>query len=936
MKQNNISPLGGAPLSPSTENAVKIAFARAIQRAGKGEPPIVSALDLLVGIFISHSANSEPLQLLQHAEISEQAFYEHLHTVDGGFDPSERSPKLPEGIDRSVLQMDEDVLQISSMADKLASEFIPAKEKSPYIRLRHLFGALLLTKNAAAQLFENALANTAVSLDAIKDQYTGFLAPEWSKRDYQSFLAEHHRIVNFALIGYDADTRAERDLVGVSSEVNAMAYLIAAKSLVPPLAIGLFGDWGSGKTFFMDALKKRIHAITKDARDSKKPQKELDIYKHIVQIEFNAWHYVEGELWASLVEHIFNNLRIEEEPTAGLLEERQKQWIDKIESTRRIQEEKKREAEKLKKELGKKQKEIKKLESAWMKKREELNQLTAQDVLSALKLDVKDNKEIVTKLESVGLTAVGQQAWELMDSLGGLRAQLQRSNAITAPFLISGNQSARWVIGLIVVLAAGPLVSYGLSMVQNIPDFTNVMSSLAAGLAGLTTYVKKGSNWLAQATTQVEEAKQLLEARRRDAEKQNKEKILEARRNYEEDRQKFKNAREEEQEISDQLSQLEAELKKITPGRVLLDFINERVGSDDYRKHLGVAALIRRDFEQLSGLIKKQNGAIEKGTEPAAGEHPINRIVLYIDDLDRCPPERVVDVLQAVHLLLAFPIFVVVVAVDARWLAQSLKKHYKELMTGANNELEEDGLRHATPHDYLEKIFQIPFWVGSLPEAARKRIVQGLVEKSLVLKAGQSAGKGGGKASTAATPGSIVTWGSNEWERPIREGARTELHPQGLVIQQDELKFMEHLAPILGRSPRSVKRFVNVYRLIKGAAVSRGSEFVADKEDADFKLVLFLLTVVTGLPTISRKLFEGLVQSTGDNSYLRDMLPEMIGLKSGQDLDIRLLANGSEWTNLVGWLDTHDKNHWWHNPSVDAFSEWLPRVARYSYRIEVY
>ena len=50
---------------------------------------------------------------------------------------------------------------------------------------------------------------------------------------------------------------------------------------------------------------------------------------------------------------------------------------------------------------------------------------------------------------------------------------------------------------------------------------------------------------------------------------------------------------------------------------------------------------------------------------------PIERIILYIDDLDRCPPKRVVEVLEAVHLLLAFDLFVVVVAVDARWLERS-------------------------------------------------------------------------------------------------------------------------------------------------------------------------------------------------------------------------------------------------------------------------
>src|SRR5262249_31727599 len=52
------------------------------------------------------------------------------------------------------------------------------------------------------------------------------------------------------------------------------------------------------------------------------------------------------------------------------------------------------------------------------------------------------------------------------------------------------------------------------------------------------------------------------------------------------------------------------------------------------------------------------------------------RIVLYIDDLDRCEPEKVVEVLQAVNMLLSFQLFVVLVAVDARWLSRSLEMQY--------------------------------------------------------------------------------------------------------------------------------------------------------------------------------------------------------------------------------------------------------------------
>jgi KAP family P-loop domain len=84
--------------------------------------------------------------------------------------------------------------------------------------------------------------------------------------------------------------------------------------------------------------------------------------------------------------------------------------------------------------------------------------------------------------------------------------------------------------------------------------------------------------------------------------------------------------------------------------------------------------------------------------------------VVYIDDLDRCPPDRVVQVLEAVQLLLAVRLFVVVVAVDPRWLLRSLTVHYQELFEAASPATtSQEGSWGSTPMQYLEKIFQIPF-----------------------------------------------------------------------------------------------------------------------------------------------------------------------------------------------------------------------------------
>jgi hypothetical protein len=120
----------------------------------------------------------------------------------------------------------------------------------------------------------------------------------------------------------------------------------------------------------------------------------------------------------------------------------------------------------------------------------------------------------------------------------------------------------------------------------------------------------------------------------------------------------------------------------------------------------------------------------------------VERIILYIDDLDRCQADKVVDVLQAVHLLLAYPLFVVVVGVDPRWLSHSLTATYatfKATGSAAVQGIEEGSSKDAdhaasidpdlwrtTPQNYLEKIFQIPVSLRPMTAGGYAELVQGL------------------------------------------------------------------------------------------------------------------------------------------------------------------------------------------------------------------
>jgi hypothetical protein len=174
-------------------------------------------------------------------------------------------------------------------------------------------------------------------------------------------------------------------------------------------------------------------------------------------------------------------------------------------------------------------------------------------------------------------------------------------------------------------------------------------------------------------------------------------------------------AREALHDAEARLQRIEHELREFAPGRQLERLIVERSRGDRYRQHLGIISLIREDFDRMGTLFKR----IAAENESA----PIERIVLYVDDLDRCQPQRVVEVLEAVHLLMASELFVVIVAVDPRWLRQCLADYYPTLL---GNGQPDD--RASSPQDYLEKIFQIPFTLRPVQDGGYRSLVSDLLQ----------------------------------------------------------------------------------------------------------------------------------------------------------------------------------------------------------------
>jgi hypothetical protein len=198
-------------------------------------------------------------------------------------------------------------------------------------------------------------------------------------------------------------------------------------------------------------------------------------------------------------------------------------------------------------------------------------------------------------------------------------------------------------------------------------------------------------------------------------------------------------------------------------------------------------------------------------------------------------------------LLLAFDLFVVVVGVDARWLEQSLARFYKDQLSEKSKREE----NKASVLDYLEKIFQIPLWLRPLnfgQGGNYNRLVDSLIGSDII---------------RLKDTGSDI---DNPEVRPGNEPL-TEIHPvtvtlpeipeeppeetrKRLQLSEDEVALMKTLGPIAGKSPRAVKRYINLYRLLRSQ--QRGTELEvflrgSSTQSPTYPGVLLLLAIEVGL-----------------------------------------------------------------------------------------
>jgi len=459
-----------------------------------------------------------------------------------------------------------------------------------------------------------------------------------------------------------SDSIEGEDLIGVRKDAAALSRLVCEESVdLLPLAIAIFGKWGSGKSFFMREMDTAIKRIAR-RRFSDENGRPKYANEQYVRITFNAWHYVESNLWASLASHIFENLYQSSE--------------DDAEASRR---EEVREREHLLEELDKARQAKDRAADDIAKAKS--NRWRALQNFRQSRAEEETAKSVVERIES-GLWAI-PEVWrefpdterrelantfvgidpklrDLVAEAGGLNEigkRLEDLERFGRTLVRMSGKRFWWTVGLAatVALSFGALAQFGNSL----------LGSLGFFLGPTGTFLVSGLHLWKQAGESVE-------AFRRKFAAVNRGKLDEWRRRLEESRKAVADNEQQLEQWKAKVRDIEERIENTYSLKRLINFLQDRAAGQDYTRHLGLLALLRRDFETLERLMREASE--ENARDPAklvrdGGDRPlqpIRRVILFIDDLDRCPPKRVVEVLQAIHLLLAFPLFVVVVGVDSR------------------------------------------------------------------------------------------------------------------------------------------------------------------------------------------------------------------------------------------------------------------------------
>lgn len=320
-------------------------------------------------------------------------------------------------------------------------------------------------------------------------------------------------------------------------------------------------------------------------------------------------------------------------------------------------------------------------------------------------------------------------------------------------------------------------------------------------------------------------------------------------------------------------------------------------------------------FEDMS--MSKEFTEFQKSFSELLEASSIKKLVVLIDDLDRCLPEVTIETLEAVRLFMFSNSTAFVIAADETMIEYAVRNHFPDLNDSNNKNLGAEFSKR-----YLEKLIQVPF---RLP-------VLGEIESEMYIK--------------MLLVGSTLEENSSEFDSLLATSVEKMKKPwknQGLTITEvhealankyelitNEITIAIQISPILARhtygNPRKIKRFINMLLLRKKMADARGYgdevelPYLAKIMLAEYFFDEFFKDIASqtndlGYCDVVKELEEKVLnikgsdketnhQDESDDEIIDDEVEKQIGSKSAESLKV---VDWIKSDNIIKWAMTSPK-----------------------------
>lgn len=137
-------------------------------------------------------------------------------------------------------------------------------------------------------------------------------------------------------------------------------------------------------------------------------------------------------------------------------------------------------------------------------------------------------------------------------------------------------------------------------------------------------------------------------------------------------------------------------------------------GSEEYLK-----SLIKENQDDEYTLVRDFRNDFAELIEKSS----IQKLVVIIDDLDRCTPDRIIENLEAIKLFLNVEKTAFVIGADPRIVRNAIEYRYK-----SQGKVDDDSNSRLVD-DYLEKLIQVPYYLPKLSDSEVETYISLLVSK---------------------------------------------------------------------------------------------------------------------------------------------------------------------------------------------------------------